>query len=78
MKSKATVAGTTITIAPASRLYRKFAKDGVMNFYPLSRQLVHISSYRAVHPLKSLLSGLFSGEPLLMQTQNLGADKDRI
>jgi hypothetical protein len=35
MKIRPMVAGTTTITAPATRLYRKFAKDGVMDFHPL-------------------------------------------
>jgi hypothetical protein len=34
MKTKAIVAGIMMITAPASKLYRKFAKDGVMSFDP--------------------------------------------
>jgi hypothetical protein len=34
MKIRATVAGIIMMTAPASRLYRKFAKDGVMSGDP--------------------------------------------
>lgn len=54
MKTSATVAGITTIRAPASKLYKKFAKDGVITlaFLNVIQLCLHLS-YRSGYLLRS-------------------------